>query len=201
MSNGTLRSKKKQATRTALAETAFALAMERGVDAFVIEDIVNKAGYSRRTFANHFSCKEEAIASALTIGDFQEAYASCSLEGLTPLGTIERFIKRRFTLTKLRRLQDLIALSNGHATLKLHVTGTLKKIQDESRQKIRDAFGDRYTDEYYYLLIGAVFGALMPVLDGSIPIRLPEGESDHDQADEFAAYMNTVFTELRRGFQ
>ena len=68
MSENTLRDKKKQATRQALAEAAFNLALESGVDGFVVEDIVTKAGYSRRTFANYFTCKEEAIAAPVNPG-------------------------------------------------------------------------------------------------------------------------------------
>lgn len=201
MSNESLRLKKKIATREALAEAAFELAIERGVDNFVIEDIVSKAGYSRRTFANYFSCKEEAIANSLTMSDFHKEHTSDSLEGYTPLSTIEFFIKRSFTISKLKRLYELISISKSNPTLKLYVTGALKEIQDFARQRISEEFGDKYPSEYYYLLIGAVFGALMPVLDGSINVRLPEGDFEKQEIQDFEAYMSIVFTKLREGFK
>ena len=58
-----LRETKPLETSHSAAQAAYELAMERGVDDFTIEDIVDRAGYSRRTFANHYSCKEEAIAA------------------------------------------------------------------------------------------------------------------------------------------
>ncbi|KAB8136817.1 TetR/AcrR family transcriptional regulator [Gracilibacillus oryzae] len=202
MSDESLRLKKKNATRRALAEAAFDLAMERGLDDFVVEDIVSMAGYSRRTFANHFSCKEEAIASALTMNDFREHDEAHSLEGLTPLTTIEMYIKRSFTIDKLQRLHELILLSKSHPTLKLYVTGVLKETQDYARQGIKEGFGDAYSEEYYHLLIGAVFGALMPVLDGSINVHLPIGDTAQDQPDnEFQKYMEIVFSKLKEGFK
>ena len=199
MSNEGLRLKKKIATRQALAEVAFQLALECGVEGFVIEDVVKRAGYSRRTFANHYSCKEEAIASSLTMSDFP-IEPDFESEGLTPLSTIEFFIKRSFTINKLNRLYELLALSKHSPTLKLYVIGALKEIQDFARQRISEEFGDNYSSEYYYLLIGAVFGALMPVLDGSIDVRLPE-ESEHQEIQDFEAYMNVVFSKLREGFK
>ncbi len=58
-----LRDIKKEKTTNDLAEAAFELAIERGLDGFVVDDIVQRAGYSRRTFANYFSCKEEAVVT------------------------------------------------------------------------------------------------------------------------------------------
>ena len=56
-----------------------------------------------------------------------------------------------------------------------------------------------------HILVGAAFGALMSVLDGRVPIRLPgdpqptsdDGNGDAVTVDEF---LTTVFTHLRRGF-
>ena len=46
-----LRDVKREATARALAQAAFDLAVERGLDGFTTDDIVSRAGYSRRTFA------------------------------------------------------------------------------------------------------------------------------------------------------
>lgn len=45
----TLRDKKKEATAYALSQSAFELALELGMDGFIVDDVVQKAGYSRRT--------------------------------------------------------------------------------------------------------------------------------------------------------
>ena len=44
------------------------LAKERGLDGFVIDEVAELAGYSRRTFANHYPCKEAAVASVAYAG-------------------------------------------------------------------------------------------------------------------------------------
>ena len=67
MTTDSLREKKRRATAHALAQAAFDLALERGVDGFTIDEVATRAGYSRRTFANHYAGKEEAIAAVATV--------------------------------------------------------------------------------------------------------------------------------------
>src|SRR5258705_13912994 len=56
-----LRERKKQATRQALSLAAMRLAIERGLENVLIEDIAAEVGVSPRTFNNYFSSKHEAI--------------------------------------------------------------------------------------------------------------------------------------------
>lgn len=202
MSDGNLRDKKKIATRQALAEAAFNLAVERGVDGFVVEDIVSIAGYSRRTFANYFSCKEEAIANSLSLNDYLKPVDQFefSPKDHTPLSTIEIFIRRSFTINKLKRLNQLISLSREYPALRLYVTGALKEVQDFARRNISEEFGSDYPEEYYHILIGAVFGAILPVLDESIDVQLPEDGEQNGKGNEFDQYIDIVFAHLRKGF-
>lgn len=202
MSDSSLRDKKKIATRQALAEAAFELAVERGVDGFVVEDIVIKANYSRRTFANYFSCKEEAIANSLTMNDYlqRDDQFSFSPKDYTPLNTIEMYIQGSFTINKLKRLNRLITLSRNYPTLRLYVTGALKEVQDFARRGISEEFGSDYPEEYYHILIGAVFGAILPVLDESIDVQLPEDEDQTRTGSEFNQYIDSIFAHLRKGF-
>jgi len=58
-----LRERKKLATRTALAQAAWRLTIERGYAQTRIEDIAAAAGVSARTFGNYFSGKDEALLS------------------------------------------------------------------------------------------------------------------------------------------
>lgn len=68
MSQPTLRDVKRAATHAGMARAALRLASERGLDGFTIDDVVTEAGYSRRTFANHFTSKEDAVVAAPFIG-------------------------------------------------------------------------------------------------------------------------------------
>jgi AcrR family transcriptional regulator len=58
-----LRERKKIATRRALSEAAMRLAIQRGLDNVLVEDIADAAGVSARTFNNYFTSKYEAICA------------------------------------------------------------------------------------------------------------------------------------------
>ena len=58
-----LRERKKAATRRALGIAAIRLAVQRGLDNVLVEDIAAAAGVSPRTFNNYFGSKYEAICA------------------------------------------------------------------------------------------------------------------------------------------
>ena len=60
---GGLRERKKAATRRALGIAAMHLAVRRGLDNVLVEDIAAEAGVSTRTFNNYFASKYEAICA------------------------------------------------------------------------------------------------------------------------------------------
>jgi AcrR family transcriptional regulator len=58
-----LRERKKLATRQALGAAAMRLAIERGLENVLVEDIAAAANVSPRTFSNYFASKYEAICA------------------------------------------------------------------------------------------------------------------------------------------
>lgn len=58
-----LRERKKLATRKALGLAAMRLAVDRGLENVLVEDIAEAAGVSARTFNNYFASKYEAICA------------------------------------------------------------------------------------------------------------------------------------------
>ena len=74
------------------------------------------------------------------------------------------------------------------------------EVQDFAKRGISEEFGNDYPEEYYHILIGAVFGAILPVLDESIAVKLPEDGEQGETDNEFNRYIDTVFAHLRKGF-
>ena len=66
---------KRQQTSHALARAAFELTREHGLEGYTIDDVVGRAGVSRRTFANYFSNKEEAV-TALALEQLHQGISS-----------------------------------------------------------------------------------------------------------------------------
>jgi AcrR family transcriptional regulator len=60
-----LRERKKQATRAALSEAAWALMVERGIEAVTPEAVAEAVEVTPRTFRNYFASREEAILDRL----------------------------------------------------------------------------------------------------------------------------------------
>ena len=58
-----LRARKKLATRQALSQAALRLAVDRGLENVLVEDIAAEVDVSTRTFNNYFSSKNEAICA------------------------------------------------------------------------------------------------------------------------------------------
>ncbi|MEU7692175.1 TetR/AcrR family transcriptional regulator [Microbispora hainanensis] len=56
-----LRERKKAETRQAIHKATMRLAVERGLDHVTVDDIVEAANVSRRTFSNYFGNKEDAL--------------------------------------------------------------------------------------------------------------------------------------------
>jgi len=74
--------------RTRLREAAFALAHERQVDQLTVGDIVTRASVSRQAFYQHFTDRDDAVASAFTVA-FAAATADTDCLDGTDVGPID----------------------------------------------------------------------------------------------------------------
>jgi AcrR family transcriptional regulator len=61
-----LRSRKREETRRALTEAAYALVRDRGFEGLTAEAVAERAGVSRRTFFNYFPSVESVLTASVT---------------------------------------------------------------------------------------------------------------------------------------
>ena len=195
-----LRDLKREATGQTLAEAAFELTRERGLSGFVTADVVERAGYSRRTFANHFSCKEEAVAS-VAFGGVDDA--SAILAGLPAdlplLDALLAVMRAQFTEDTLVKMRELMAMAQQYPTLEPHVLRVQQRMRHTAQVVFGSVAGDRYPAIYVPLLFGAVYGAVMAALEGTLDVRFG-GESDLSSASmDYNSFLDMTFDYLRRG--
>lgn len=196
-----LRDEKREATGRALAQAAFDLARERGLDGFVTEDVVNRAGYSRRTFANHFSCKEEAVASVVfsRIDDVGSVLSGLPADLPLPEALLA-VMREQFTADTLVSMRELLAMARRYPTLEPHVLGVQQRMRHAAQELLGSVAGDRYPGIYVPLLFGAVYGAVTAALEGTLDVRL-DGDSDAAPgAMDYTSFLDIIFDYLRTGF-
>jgi AcrR family transcriptional regulator len=197
-----LREIKKAATRDALARAAFDLALECGLDGFVVDDVVSRAGYSRRTFANHYSCKEQAVVSVL-FGGVVAATSGIteSPKEMPPLDALEAVMRTQLSAERFAKLRSLVALSRRYPVLNPYLLAALGQIQDSARAALSQLANARYPDNYVPILLGAAYGSLSPLFDGDLDVLLPgQYSAGAAGAMDFDEFLDTVFGYLRNGF-
>ncbi|WP_068775049.1 TetR/AcrR family transcriptional regulator [Paenibacillus sp. FJAT-26967] len=200
----TLRDKKKEATAYALAEAAFKLALEQGMDGFIVEDVVRQAGFSRRTFANYFSCKEEAVAAYFmgSVSNEDETLLFADLPpDTTPLDALYSLLKMQFTSEFLYKLRQFVSLANQYPSLEPYILSVFRRLQIAAQEVLEKFSHGRYSEGYTHLLAGAVYGAFVPILDGRLNVLLPgEASDERSGAMSFDQYLNSMFAYLHNGF-
>ncbi len=198
-----LREIKRQATAVALAESAFELALERGLDGFVIADVTERAGYARRTFANHFSCKEEAVTSVLfaEIDMKVAAFIADLPEGTSLLDALHDLMRSQMSAEMFERVRRLIALSRQHPALEPHILAAVRHMRQVTLKAWSEFAGGRYSDQYILVLLAAVYGTISLLFDGSVDVLPPgRGPAAESGAVTFAEFLDTTFAYLRGGF-
>ena len=106
-----LRERKKQRTREDLAAAAFALAVDRGLSGFTLDDVAEAAQVSPRTFFNYFSSKEEAVVA---YGDGRHALFVAALDARPadepPLAALRAAVVGSVRQSSREAIQEQLAL-------------------------------------------------------------------------------------------
>ncbi|WP_372736563.1 TetR/AcrR family transcriptional regulator [Nocardioides sp.] len=199
MTTTSLRETKRRATARALSQAAFDLAQERGVDGFTIDEVADRAGYSRRTFANYYSGKEEAIA-AVAVERVRQGLVTVPDEDLPMVEWLQAAARQQLSEGLLRVLRELRILAADHPALQPHLLEVQRRIRETAREAVLARADGRVSKIYAHLLVGAAYGALTCVLDGHVPVRLPGDDSEHEDELTVDGFVDLTFTHLREGF-
>lgn len=193
-----LREMKKRAVAHELAQASFDLAFERGVDGFTIDDVTGRAGYARRTFANHYSCKEEAI-TALAREQLRAGVASMPPQpaGTPLIGWVRALAKHQMSNGLFDLLVQLAAMAQRHPSLEPHLSNVFLQIRREATALIQARVGGRAKPFAVSILVAAAYGALTLILDGAAADAV--GSSPRDGTlSPFT--LDAIFDQLESGF-
>ncbi|HUH53827.1 MAG TPA: TetR/AcrR family transcriptional regulator [Microbacteriaceae bacterium] len=183
-----LRDRKRQHTSQAIAQTAFKLTLEHGLDGYTIDDVVSEVGVSRRTFANYFSCKEEAV-TALAIEQLKEGIDSMpELPANTSLlDWVKTLALHQLSGGMLDLLLQLRDLAQDNPALKPHLENVHAEIRRTAQKVVGERAGSSASKLTIHIIVGAAYGALSSIIDGSVAIP---GMSPEDLIEK-------IFSKLR----
>lgn len=210
-----LRESKRRAMGLALARAAFALALERGLDGFTIEEVAHRVGVSRRTFANYYSCKEEAVV-AVAIEQLHAGIETMpDLPESTPLlSWVKALARHQLSRGMLTLLGQLRQLASTYPQLEPYLSEVHTQIRRLAQTAVSARAGSHVSKLTVHIVVGAVYGALMAVLDGDSaspgsgsPISaalgsMPTSDSSPDRPPEephIDQFLGTVFDQLEAG--
>lgn len=190
-----LREKKRLAVAHELAQAAFDLLVERGLDGFTIDEVTTRAGYARRTFANHYSCKENAV-TALALERLREGVATMPPlpEGTTVLESMRALARHQMSQGLFDLLVQLASLAKRYPALEPYLSNVFLRIRREATQLIQARAGTGVRPAMVSILVAAAYGALTLIIDGAAD----SGRSDPSSAAP--EFLETVFTHLESGF-
>ncbi|MGP7959457.1 TetR/AcrR family transcriptional regulator [Sanguibacter sp. A247] len=197
-----LRDLKKAATAHDLAATALALVRERGYDAVTIDQIAERAGYSRRTFANHFGGKAEAVVDGflerVRPEAIDETSAPHSFSDLVD-GT-EAFISALCEGPALDDIRDFVVIAREHPVVESTAHARMQAFRGSATlQLLAHRFGETRSTLYISAVVGLLGGALHVLHD-----ELGEPCGPPDLTPRVRARLRDLITEafgyLRHGF-
>lgn len=178
-----LRAAKKAATRTAIADAALGLFLEKGFDRVTVAEVAQVAGVSVNTAFNYFPTKEDLFF------DRQEEVVRRLADAVTGRRPGESAVSavRRAFLDELDRDAPTLGLHPGAAAFQRVVDGStalqarLRRLQDDTRDALAAALaGTAAGDGAAHRLAAAVLAAVDSALHTEARRRMLAGERPED---------------------
>jgi AcrR family transcriptional regulator len=191
-----LRERKKQLTRRTIADAAFTLASEHGLDSVTIDQIADRAFVSPRTVSNYFTSKEAAIIAAhnnapieMLAGLDERPADEAPLQSLRVVLTTAI---RGWTKEQMAALKAKDDLVERFPTLMPHRMAQFEELEEAIRDAIAARTGaDPETDAFPRLIAGAAATAVKTA------IRM--WDNTGGSADVIANLVDKSFADLEAG--
>lgn len=191
-----LRERKKQLTHRTIADAAFTLTSENGLDSVTIDQIADRAFVSPRTVSNYFSSKEAAIIAAhnnapveMLAGLDERPADEAPLQSLRAVLTASI---RSWSREQIDALKAKDALVERFPALLPHRMAQFEELEDEIRQAIAQRTGaDPELDALPRLIAGAATTAVKTA------IRV--WDKTGGDADVIADLVDQAFIDLEAG--
>lgn len=204
----TLRERKKEQTRRALARAAAELLLLAGNEGMTVAAIAARAGVSTRTFHNYFPRREDALIAFLetTVAEFAQKVRQAP-EGETPLATLHHLISERVgsnesgspdTLLNLMTIGDHLSYTTSPEERE-----QVRHLLDELLDALHRRGGGRLTRHATALLLGSALTA------GAIAVESAQGGKDArrlspwvlaEDSPSTTELLDAQFTLLAEGF-
>lgn len=192
-----LREAKRAEMERRLAEIAYALIRERGFGRVTVEDIVDEARVSRRTFSNYYSCKEEAVAAVILhdAADALDRWQPEPHDGLVDL--VRSLVHHQFAAGVLARLAEVAGLGRDHRQLLPHLHEAQWRLWALAGERVLHA--DAQADPRRHAELDAVLGAVFGVVSAQLSRGGAGGTVEAARPDRIRELVDHVLTGLERG--
>lgn len=192
-----LRERKRAALERDLASAALALVESRGFSAVTVDDIVAMTGVSRRTFSNHFACKEDAVAAVVlhrasdALGTWR---APPGHDGLVPL--VRSLVAHQRRSGTFGTMATVSGLARDHHQLVPYLREAQWSLWSVAGARVLDELGEADATRRAELtaLMGAVFGVV------TSSFLSTSGSGAEVEVPVAPPHLDHVLTRLERGF-
>jgi AcrR family transcriptional regulator len=166
--NEGLRAIKKRMTHDQIADAAYELTVDQGLEHVTIEEVAHMAFVSPRTISNYFSCKEAAVVAAGdTLPEIVEEYAKAP-NNETPLAVLRRVVISVFankTRDQLGQARKRLQLIEQYPILRSFLMASYGEAERDLRTIISDRTGtDVNSDVYPTMVADAAVSAVRTAL-------------------------------------
>ena len=191
-----LRERKRAALERELAIAALTLVESRGFSSVTVDDIVAMSGVSRRTFSNHFACKEDAVAAVVLhrAGDALESWRpALPHDGLVPV--VRPLIAHQRRSGTFATMAAVSRLARDHHQLVPYLREAQWSLWTMAGARVLDEVGD--TDDRSRAELTALMGAVFGVVTSSF---LSTSSNSDPEVPVAPPHLEHILTRLEHGF-